>query len=242
MPNAQGLLKAEPPRVRTPTRHPERVHGARTGAELAQSVAHRRGRRPRARRGRRRAARTPCARWAASAEACVQPEPCAAPPGWRSPGISVSVSPSKKVSVAVVAVAAGDHDVPRAERVHGLRELGRGLDASSPVSAAASGMFGVATVARGRICSISAARASGASSTAPGLGDHHRVDDERRGGVELGQRLGDGPDRRLVAEHADLDRVDADVARDGADLGEDHLRARRPRPRRRRRSTARSAR
>ena len=43
---------------------------------------------------------SPSASRAASVEECVQPEPCAAPSGWRSPGSSVSVVPSKNRSVA----------------------------------------------------------------------------------------------------------------------------------------------
>ena len=56
------------------------------------------------------------------------------------------------------------------------------------------------------------------------LGDHHRVDDDRRVPDEV-ERLDHRVDRRLVAEHADLDPVDADVVGDRADLGDDHLAA-----------------
>ena len=44
------------------------------------------------------------------------------------------------------------------------------------------------------------------------LGDHHRVDDHGRAADQV-ERLEHRIDRRLVGEHPDLDRVDADVAR-----------------------------
>ena len=53
--------------------------------------------------------------------------------------------------------------------------------------------------------------------------DHHRVDHDRRVAHQL-ERLEHGIDRRLVGEHPDLDRVDAEVGGDRAHLGDDHLR------------------
>ena len=112
-----------------------------------------------------RAASQPSARWAASAEECVQPEPCAAPSGWRSPGISTSRSPSKKTSIACSRWPPVTTTYARAERVDGAREgssaspsLGRRPPAEQR---RASGGSGVTTVARGSSRSTSARRASG---------------------------------------------------------------------------------
>ena len=76
------------------------VDRAGAGPDLAQAV-------PDRLRGERLAPRlaassgsSPSARCAASAEECVQPEPCAAPSGWRSPGIATGSPPSKNTSVA----------------------------------------------------------------------------------------------------------------------------------------------
>ena len=61
----------------------------------------------------------PSASWAASTDACVQPEPCAAPSGWRSPSISTAGPSPARVHEQVDrarAMPAGEHDVPRPER------------------------------------------------------------------------------------------------------------------------------
>ena len=55
------------------------------------------------------------------------------------------------------------------------------------------------------------------------LGDHHRVDHHRRLADEA-QRLDHRVDGLRRAEHADLDRVDADVLGDRRDLGDDRSR------------------
>ncbi len=55
------------------------------------------------------------------------------------------------------------------------------------------------------------------------LGDHHRIEHDR-GVADEAERLDHGGDRRRVAEHPDLHRVDADVLGDRANLGDDHLR------------------
>ncbi len=54
-------------------------------------------------------------------------------------------------------------------------------------------------------------------------GDHHRVQDDD-GGAHLFQPAADGVDHRGVAEHADLDGVDADVVADGVQLGREERR------------------
>ena len=101
---------------------------------------------------RRRAAcsgSSPRARKAAIAEEWVQPEPCAAPSGWRSPGISTGSSPSKKRSTRssqwppVTTTASGRARARRGPAPPGSRPR--------PARSAtrASGMFGVAIVASG---------------------------------------------------------------------------------------------
>ena len=155
----------------------------------------------------------PSARWAASALECVQPEPWAAPSGWRVP-LSVSSVVAVEEDVGdLLAVAAGDDDRVRAEAVQRPRER-RGviLVGRSPASTRASGRFGVITVARGSRSSTSAGAGVVVEQHRAGLGDHHRVDHDRRAGLEQVERLADGVDGLRGAEHADLDGVDADVA------------------------------
>src|SRR3954447_10761412 len=110
----------------------------------------------------------PWARKAASADACVQPEPWAAPSGCLGPGISVIVAPSSKRPVAmsrwppVRTTWAG----PRSWTAR-TRSCGSRIARPSRARTRASGTFGVATAARGRMSSTSASRASGARRTAP---------------------------------------------------------------------------
>jgi hypothetical protein len=54
------------------------------------------------------------------------------------------------------------------------------------------------------------------------LGDHHGVQDHRCSGDQV-ERARHRLDRLCGSEHADLDRVDADVLRDRADLLDDRL-------------------
>ena len=161
------------------------AHGAKSterGPEReAEDVDRARARR-RSRAGRRRpprrrprgpaapppAASSPRARKAASAEEWVQPEPWAAPSGWRSPAISTDSLAVEEEVDQLLAVAAGDDDRLRARapaRRAPAPPASRALP--SPVSARASGMFGVTTVASGSSRSTSAARASSSSRTAP---------------------------------------------------------------------------
>ena len=123
---------------------------------------------------------------------------------------------------AVVGVAAGDDHRLRPERADRLGELLRGAASPSPGSSRASGRFGVTTVARGRTPLDQRRLGVRVEQRRAALGDHHRVDHDRRVADEV-ERLDDRLDRRLVAEHPDLDRVDADVGGDRLDLGDDDL-------------------
>src|SRR3954471_2772542 len=111
----------------------------------------------------------PSARWAASADEWVQPEPCAPPSGCRSPAISSIVVPSKNTSVAsrrcppVTTTLAG----PSACNARARSSASLPARSASPASTRASGRFGVITVATGSSSSIIARRAASSSSTAP---------------------------------------------------------------------------
>ena len=186
----------------------------RRPAESAQAVAHRLARRAALAARAASSGESPSASRAASVEECVQPEPCAAPSGWRSPGISTTSSPSKKTSVACVAVAAGDDDGARAERVDRARQLLAVERPPAASSARASGRFGVTTVARGRTRSTQRGLGAAVEQPRAGLGDHHRVDDDRRAAGPAGRApRATASIVAAVAEHPDLHRVDADVAR-----------------------------
>ena len=125
---------------------------------------------------------------------------------------------------AVVGVAAGDdHRAGRRARAAPRRARRCPAPSPSPDSARASGRFGVTTVARGRIRSISAAFAVGSSSVAP-LSAIITGSTTTGASPTSSRRVEHRVDRRLVGEHPDLDRVDADVRRDRVDLGDDHLR------------------
>ena len=133
-------------------------------------------------------------------------------------------APSKKRSVACLAVAAGDHDRVRAERVDRPRQL-LGLRAARVRSAGEHRGLGKvrgddrdprqqAVAQRG----LGVRRRAGARRSrqpSPGRA-RRRVPDE----VE---RRDDGRDRLGAAEHADLDRVHADVLGHRAHLLDDCL-------------------
>ena len=199
--------------------------GAR--AELAQPVAHRAPPRPRAAWRAASSGSSPSARRAASVEECVQPEPCAAPSGWRSPGSSVSVAPSKSRSVASLAVAAGDDDARGPERVDARgRAPRRRASLASPASTARLGDVR-RDDGRPREDQLDAAR-RGASAPAAARRTRRPSPGRATTGVpgrQLVERARDGLDRRDVAEHPDLHRVDAEVLGDRADLRRDDLRA-----------------
>ena len=170
------------------------------------------------------AGRAPSASCAASADECVQPEPCAAPSGWRSPGISTSRSPSKKTSVAssrwppVTTTARGP------ERVHRARELLGVVVAPVAREHARLGQVrrhdgGPRQEPRRR----SAARASGVEQPAPDSATITGSTHDRRARRQQ-RRAPRAPPSIVadVAEHPDLHRVDADVLGDRPDLRDDH--------------------
>ena len=127
----------------------------------------------------------PSASCAASAEEWVQPEPCAAPSGWRSPGISTSRSPSKKRSVAcsrcppVTTTARG----PSAWTARASSSASAAPRRPSPRvqrSSAASGRFGRDDRGpRHAAASASAVLGVLVEQAGAALGDHHRVEDHR---------------------------------------------------------------
>ena len=184
--------------------------GARRGRQ-AEDV-HRAGARADARAGRRERPPTRCSRARARPRAacsrarggrrardeCVQPEPCAAPSGWRSPGIASRRSPSKKTSSTSSRWPPVTTTASRAERVQRPGELASGVvrrPRAPPASTARLGRFGVITVARGS-SSLDDRRAGRVvEQHGAGLGDHHRVDHDRRRRVEQVERLVDGARR-----------------------------------------------
>ena len=95
--------------------------------------------------------------------------------------------------------------------------------AARPRSTRASGTFGVITVARGSSSVDDRRSRLVVEQHGAGLGDHHRVDDNRHAVVE-GERLAHGAHGLGGAEHADLHGVDADVLGDGPDLLDDESR------------------
>ncbi len=123
----------------------------------------------------------------------------------------------------LLAVAAGDDDRSGPERQHLAGQILLGVLSSAPVSARASGMFGVTTVASGSRRSTRALRASSSSRVAP-------LSATITGSITTGasptnaKRLDDGIDRRRRAEHPDLDGVDPDVLGDRPHLGDDRRR------------------
>ena len=121
---------------------------------------------------------------------------------------------------------------PPLARARGSRAQAPPTSASSPAAAStrASGRFGVTT--RHARQQLGAQGVLGVLGEQPGaaLGDHHGVEHHRRVAHEL-ERPPHRRDRRGAAEHADLDRVDADVLRDRAHLLDDRLRRAPGRPR-----------
>ena len=131
-----------------------------------------------------RAASSPWARRAASTEECVQPEPWAAPSGWRSP-CELDEPPTVEEHIGRgFPVAAGDDHGSRL-RARAPRARGCSMHRASPrphlaSSVRASGTFGVRTVALGSNSSMSADRAVGVEQHRPRLGHHHGIDHDRR--------------------------------------------------------------
>ena len=210
-----GQVRARPP--------------GRPRAELAQAVADRlAGDRPRAARrpraGRRRARGGP----RAPRSACSPSRARRRRDGAR-PGSSIEPLAVEEDVGRLVAVAAGDDDRARAERVERARELlGRRGPARRRRAPAPRGGSGVITVARGSSSSTSAARASVVEQHAR----RTRRPSPGRCTTGVPGRAGRAPRRpprpsRRVAEHPDLHGVDADVLGHRADLRDDHRRARR---------------
>ena len=230
---------AAPPAHRTSAEH---VHRPGARAELAQAVAHRLGGDRASPRGPPRAARRRAPGAPRAPRSACSPSRGRRRRGGAAPGIVDDALAVEEHVDRLVAVAAGDHD-----GVAG-RARGRARASSSAVAASASrrastrasGRFGVTTVARGRSARTAPPRASGVEQRAP---DSATITGSSTTGVPGGQQRR-APRRRprssrRVAEHPDLDRVDADVLGDRADLRDDHLRRDRRRRASRRRCSAR---
>ena len=202
----------------------EDVDRAGAGADLAQALRHRpRGESLRAARA-ASSGSSPRASRAASTEEWVQPDPCAAPPGWRGPGSSTSRSPSKNTSIAcsrcppVTTTARGPSawtagPAPRTSGSARVVQQGARLGHVRREHGGAGQQQRRSALAR----------AAGSSSCAP---DSATITGSITTGCrvgQLGQRPRDRLDRDTVAQHPDLDRVHADVARHRADLGHDDL-------------------
>ena len=177
--------------------------------------------------GRPRASSSPRARNAASAEEWVQPEPCAAPSGYRGPSIAQRPGAVDEDVGAVLGVAAGD-DRRRPAPSASSASPSSALEAPSPRARRAPAPRAGSGSRRSR--AAAPARSAppaplGSSSVAP-LSETITGSTTTGAVADQVERLDHGVDRRLVAEHPDLDRVDADVVGDRADLGDDHLRGR----------------
>ena len=92
-----------------------------------------------------------------------------------------------------------------------------GLRGSMPVSASASGRLGVTRVARGSSSVFSTSMPCSSSSAAP-LVDSS-TGSSTSGNFYVLERIGHGVRDAAVAQHADLDRVGADIAQRRFDLG-----------------------
>ena len=87
-----------------------------------------------------------------------------------------------------------------------------------PVSASASGTFGVTTAARAMKRRSSASSARGSKSARPGRRDHDRIDDQRHGRRQLLDRIAGDFDDAVIQKHAGLDAIGADIAEHALDL------------------------
>ena len=165
----------------------------------------------------------------------MQPEPWAAPSGWRSPGSSSSVRPSCRRSVASSRCPPVTRTAPGPAGGSPPRAGGR--HRAGGVAGQHAGLGQVRGDHRRPRQDQGDERHLGVGLEQPraGLGHHHRVHDDRGPG---GRRSSASATARVVtrrSEHADLDGVDAEVLDDRAHLRDHHRRAtrpRRPRPRR----------
>ncbi len=171
----------------------------------------------------------------------VQPEPCAAPSGWRSPRRCRRVGAAVEEQVdGLLAVASGDDD-DGAGRVRGLpgpaaraacSGRGAGPSPSPPPGGAratiarASGRFGVTTVARGKQAVDQRAPRSGLQQVGTGLGHHHRVDDHgHRREPSVVERRRRRPRSSPRSPSIPIFTASMPMSSlDGPDLSEDHLR------------------
>ena len=211
---------------------------------LAQAVADRLARRSRAPPRAASSGLQPSARCAASADECVQPEPCAAPSGCRSPGIACELVAVEEDVGRLLAVAAGDDDrAPGRARAAPAR-----APRASPASAARPRQHARLRQVRG---DHGGPRQQLARRAPRGRRRRAARRRTRRPSPGRSRSACRAPAARAPrataqtvagrAEHPDLDRVDADVVGHGADLRDDELRRDRVDRRRRRRCSARSA-
>ena len=220
---------ASAPRGSAPAATPSTLTGPAPCADVAQPVAHRLRRDLRARRAPLPAAEAEREVRRQRLE-CVQPEPCAAPSGWRSPASCDAARRRRRRPIAssrwppVTTTTSGPCSArARASaRPRGPRER---LRTSSP-GAGQHARLGQVRRDHGRQrqqpLTIAAARLV-VEQHGPALGDHHRVDHDWHA-VERCTSASPPPRRSPpVAQHADLDRVDADVLGHGPHLLDDEL-------------------
>ena len=167
----------------------------------------------------------------ASADEWVQPEPCAAPSGWRSPGYLLHAVAVEEQVRRHLAVAAGDHHDPGPEGVHRPRQVAR-APPPGPLRAAASARLGVDD-GHARHQLPQRLLGVGLQQARAALGHHHRVEHHGRLAHQV-QRLPHRAHRLGRSDHPDLHGVDADVVDHRAGLLDDRLRRQAGRPRRRR--------
>ena len=187
------------------------AHGLRR-ARLASRAASRERRRPA--RAARRASRSACS-----------PSRARRRRGGAGRGARRTRSPSKSDVDRLLAVPAGDDDRLRARARARRAPAPRPRARRRPRARAPRAGSGVTTVARGRTQLDERGLGVRVEQPRAGLGDHHRVDDDRRAGGQQVERLRDRRDRRdRAAEHPDLHRVDAHVLDDRPHLRDDHRR------------------
>ncbi len=124
----------------------------------------------------------------------MQPEPCAAPSGWRGPPIAAIEPPpaesEEQVARLALAMPTGQHHHARAEREHRPRERLRFAVVLGPRGVGARERPRLGQVRRQHrrprqdLAHERVARL-GLEQLRAGLRDHHRVDHDRRAGVQL---------------------------------------------------------
>ena len=149
---------------------------------VAQAVAHRLGGDPLRLAGRPRAGRGPSARCAASADECVQPEPCAAPSGMAlARDLDQPLAVEEDVGRLLAVAAGDDHDRrarARGSRARARRRLRR---PRRPRRRARAPRAGSASRPSRAAAGASRSASCGVLVEQPGaaLGDHHRVEHDR---------------------------------------------------------------